>query len=378
MVAKAWKERRRTRTIVDMSPRRVDEPLRWSAVSRTVVDQVHAALGFEWVAVTRKRDDDMVLLQVHDDGYGLAAGDVSKWADSFCARAFDGRGPRVTPDVSQEPEYVALIAQLGLDVAAHVSVPLRGDDGVVLGSLCALSRSTRSEDLRAQAPMLEAFAGLLGALLSAELRLQEQVRRTERALPDGHGDQLTGLGNRRDWERRLGAEERRCAAYGLEAGLLAVEVRGLRGLNETGGHGAGDARLCEASAVLCDVAGGDSVLARVGGDQFAVLLPDADLSRLYVVEDDLRRALRAHGIAAAVGTAARGRTGAGGAWHRAVERMRADQVPVRRRAAARSGVGREGRRGGHEPGRRAARGRAAGAGPPPARRHDRLRRTVGG
>ena len=289
----------------------------WSESAAGVLAHVRAALGFEMAVVSRRAGEDYVVLGADDDTYGVSLGDVLPWADTFCARVADGRAPSVVPDISQVPAFVEAAELLGMDVGAYVSLPLRDETGALLGTLCAASPERRDAALHAQRPLLELLARLLGALLSAELRVQREVRRSEQAELAALVDPLTGLGNRRLWDRRLAAEEARCAAYGLSAVVVALDLDGLKAINDDTGHEAGDELIRFAADALREVAGPDDVVARTGGDEFAVLLPESTAARIDLVVPGLRGALTARGISAGIGAAVRGPDGLPAAWRRA-------------------------------------------------------------
>jgi diguanylate cyclase (GGDEF)-like protein len=84
-------------------------------------------------------------------------------------------------------------------------------------------------------------------------------------------DDLTGLANRRELDRRLGSMPRR-ARYSL----LAIDIDKLKSMNDTLGHAAGDELIQTVAAALKHATRRGDVAARVGGDAFCVLLSDAD------------------------------------------------------------------------------------------------------
>lgn len=92
-----------------------------------------------------------------------------------------------------------------------------------------------------------------------------------------HTDALTGLANRRLFDRRLQQECRRAQRHGLELSLLMIDVDHFKRFNDRHGHPGGDACLRRIAAVLgrC-VQRSSDLVARYGGEEFALLLPHAD------------------------------------------------------------------------------------------------------
>lgn len=101
-------------------------------------------------------------------------------------------------------------------------------------------------------------------------------RQADRLSKLSISDPLTGLLNARALSERLAAECARARRYGEPLSLLFIDVDGLKELNDSLGHSAGDVALCAvASAVRCCSRASD-IASRWGGDEFAVVAPNTD------------------------------------------------------------------------------------------------------
>ena len=87
-------------------------------------------------------------------------------------------------------------------------------------------------------------------------------------------DPLTGLFNRRHFGQRLAEETRRAHRHGHPTCILCVDIDRLKAINDGFGHQAGDHALVTVSRTLLKTARAIDAVARVGGDEFAVLLPE--------------------------------------------------------------------------------------------------------
>jgi diguanylate cyclase (GGDEF)-like protein/PAS domain S-box-containing protein len=89
-------------------------------------------------------------------------------------------------------------------------------------------------------------------------------------------DPLTGLLNRRSFERALAQHLARVRRYGLQGAVLMIDLDGFKAVNDRHGHGTGDTVLCGVAERLRARLRASDLLARLGGDEFAALLPAAD------------------------------------------------------------------------------------------------------
>jgi diguanylate cyclase (GGDEF)-like protein len=110
---------------------------------------------------------------------------------------------------------------------------------------------------------------------------------TELAMTDA----LTGMYNRRQFMARLDNEWKRFRRYGRPLSLLMLDIDHFKSINDRYGHDAGD-RVIVAVARLCGTQTRDSdVAARIGGEEFAILLPETDLADAHAVAERLRAAV---------------------------------------------------------------------------------------
>ncbi len=105
-------------------------------------------------------------------------------------------------------------------------------------------------------------------------------------------DPLTGLLNRRAFQRELEGQVARTKRYGGEGALLMLDLDQFKAINDTLGHSAGDELVVETAARLRERLRESDILARLGGDEFAILLPQVTLDAAEHVADSLLATLR--------------------------------------------------------------------------------------
>jgi diguanylate cyclase (GGDEF)-like protein/PAS domain S-box-containing protein len=165
----------------------------------------------------------------------------------------------------------------------------------------------RSETLLVHAGRRPVWVALQATLLrTAEghpLRLLTQIqditdrRRYEhrlRYLADH--DPLTGLLNRRSFEKELQAHSALTERYGDGGAAIVLDLDHFKFINDTLGHSAGDKTLIRVANVLRSRLRESDVLARLGGDEFAVLLQHADAGEARLVAEQLLESLRAETV----------------------------------------------------------------------------------
>jgi len=112
-------------------------------------------------------------------------------------------------------------------------------------------------------------------------------------------DFLTGLMNRRRFEQELTREAVRARRYGNPSAVLLLDIDHFKGINDTFGHRAGDDVLKGVAGLLRERLRDTDLLARVGGDEFAVLLTQTPADQVRVVAEELVRAIGRRPVALA-------------------------------------------------------------------------------
>ncbi|HEY6376171.1 MAG TPA: diguanylate cyclase [Edaphobacter sp.] len=101
-------------------------------------------------------------------------------------------------------------------------------------------------------------------------------------------DELTGLLNRWALKRATMREIQRCKRAKGSLALVMIDLDGLKEVNDTSGHGCGDVVLQAVGGVLQETVRAQDSVARMGGDEFCILLPDTDLNEAMTVAERLR------------------------------------------------------------------------------------------
>ncbi|MEV4510619.1 GGDEF domain-containing protein [Dactylosporangium sp. NPDC049525] len=227
---------------------------------------------------------------------GTAAG-VSATVITGGAMVFAGVCCRVAPDRVPEPFWVAVpilaVAIIGglnlatedVSVSAHLyylwpllyaATFLRHDLAYLLLALASTTDAAATFTLQPPrvavtdvAALITAYCVLTIVVTKLRGRADALVSMLER---QALSDPLTGLPNRRAFDRDLAAALEAGRRTGAERSLLIIDVDHFKTINDTWGHATGDTVLVQVAAALRDAAAGRATAARLGGDEFAVVV----------------------------------------------------------------------------------------------------------
>ena len=297
---------------------------KFNAAIETALTFLQRRFEFALWMVTQVDGDRLIVLQTRGQGYDIQAGDIFPWSDSFCARMVTGTGPHYAPDVSQIPAYDNAPISQQLTVGAYIGYPISCPDGSLFGTLCGLRPEAQPASAGPSASQCaEVTAMMLGLVLHSEYTAAQASYVAEQAKAVALQDPLTALYNRRGWNQILTQEERRCSQTHCDTVcVIAIDLDGMKRINDTQGHAKGDETLQRAGQIIQASVRQQDVVARVGGDEFVVLCRNCDRSLGSSLLERISVALQTAAIEASLGVA-QGKSGQSLqlVWDRADQRM---------------------------------------------------------
>lgn len=157
--------------------------------------------------------------------------------------------------------------QQRVPVRSTAVVPIQVGGGKIIGALAVDQLNEKRLITRSDVLSLFNFATQVGMALQS-LQAHEQV------VHQSVTDSLTGLSNRRFFEKALAEELKRCQKNGRSCSLVLADLDFFKRVNDTYGHDTGDAFLKHIARLLHGCVRGLDTVARIGGEEFAILLPD--------------------------------------------------------------------------------------------------------
>jgi diguanylate cyclase (GGDEF)-like protein len=186
-------------------------------------------------------------------------------------------------------KLVAVVADPGQTLAAlstgvHDALSLQSGEEEV--SLRLLSWARVADRERRQAGALAAVAD---RILELEQRVREVESERDKLKDLAHRDELTGLGNRRSFQRQLDYALTWADRHGGVVAAVLADLDGLKQINDRCGHAAGDAALRLCAQVFRDSLRNLDHAARLGGDEFGIVMPSTSAPDAARVAERIRR-----------------------------------------------------------------------------------------
>jgi len=298
--------------------RRVDE------LGDRILAETRALFRFDEFLLGFVGEQGTLELRVHERGGERVAAHAQPLAAGLLGRVAAHGDALLVEDWARAP--APLRAQADGDASGSlIVVPLR-EDGRIIGLLSvrhsrpgaysdadlhlmerlaeqvapAIADARAFEDLESYRHLLEQrVAQRTDELARANLdkerliaALDERSRTLER---ESQEDPLTGIANRRAFGRRLASEIELSRASGRPLTLAVADLDRFKLVNDALGHAVGDEVLRQSAAVMRHICRATDLVARIGGEEFAIIFPGMDQRQAAALCENLRRAVEQHG-----------------------------------------------------------------------------------
>ena len=243
--------------------------------------------------------DDLAVYELVDGGRILSpAFAAGRWADEVMAESFSydigitgqavrEKRTRNVPRVDLDPQGETVAGTVD-EPEALICVPLLVEQGAI-GALNVYRLGEEAEFSATEAEVVERFA-VMAALAFDSARQREVLRAQART------DGLTGLLNQQSCRERLEHEVAAADAAGRPLGLVAIDLDHFKSINDTHGHIEGDRTLQAVAKRLTSVVRATDVAARLGGEEFALILPGAGPAHSLETAERARAAIAEIGV----------------------------------------------------------------------------------
>lgn len=242
----------------------------FSEATATVLDLLEKQLA-DCAVFVAYHDAEAQLLRIVDfrgaDVFGISNGQTMAL---LASAATQGNIVDPAPAILANPDV--------RNANAFVGIPLELQDGTHFGTLCAIADVAK----RFHHNDIELLT-VLGRVIVNELdrenteqELQQRhdvlVEHNQRLRSDAFTDALTGIANRRGFERALAREWKLSRRGTIDSYLVLIDLDGFKAVNDRFGHASGDRVLQLCGQALEEAARGTDVVGRIGGDEFAAIL----------------------------------------------------------------------------------------------------------
>jgi diguanylate cyclase (GGDEF)-like protein len=222
---------------------------------------------------------------------------------AFCAHAIlEPDALLEVRDAEEDPRFADNELVLDGLVRFYAGAPLQAGKGSAIGTICVIDREPRELDDDQRAALAALSRQVMGQLelrkslrdlraYQARLeRYQQQLEKAnEKLSAQRHTDGLTGVANRSAFDQRLDEETHRLGRYGGTLSLLMIDIDHFKKYNDSFGHAVGDEVLKKVARVLADIGRTSDFVARFGGEEFAVILPETELAGAAILAERFRR-----------------------------------------------------------------------------------------
>ncbi|MDE1159202.1 MAG: sensor domain-containing diguanylate cyclase [Neorhizobium sp.] len=227
------------------------------------------------------------LIDAHRQWYqacaGIAVGEMPRSA-TFCRVVVDEEKAMVIEDATKDRRFADHPFVTGdAHIRFYAGMPLKTREGFTIGTLCAIDRQPRQFSGREER-ILEEIAGTV----------MDRIELLQFAATDGLTNAMTRRAFRTEAEGMVTKARRKAAPLSV----ITLDIDHFKRINDTSGHAAGDEVLKAVAAACRDTLGPDALFGRLGGEEFAIVLPGADRVASLAMAETLRAAILAQPLRA--------------------------------------------------------------------------------
>lgn len=264
-----------------------DEAGRLSAVARYEIMDTPSEPQFDHIVSLLKTifKAPIALISVIDDRRqwykaceGLGVGEIPRDM-AFCNYTIQSADILAIEDTTLDPRFASHPLVVGEPhLRSYLGIPLTSPDGYNIGTICIVDTRPRTFGAD-EYETLRQFA----AVAISQFELRQIASR----------DALTGMATRRAFTEAAQRELSRFLRHGQPVTLVLFDLDRFKSINDTFGHGVGDAVLKSASAACEAVKRNEEQIGRIGGEEFAILLVNTGLPEALTAAERFRKAIEA-------------------------------------------------------------------------------------
>lgn len=265
-----------------------------------VVSDACIVTGAQWGVLVRGTRDDktLALVRMSEGTPGALAPGLTAPRHSIVGDVFAAGKQRLMADTrplldAREPLFESTPVPSG--TRSLITVPIRRSEEDPCVGVLVLARTSRAAFNAADAGAAQDLATIAAGALETAWAWQD-------ATLSAKTDQLTGLPNRRAFEEEFARMIAETDRYGNQSALVIVDVDFFKKVNDTYGHDAGDQVLKAVGATLLAMKRTTDKVARLGGEELAILLPQTDREGAMEAAERCRKAIEALTVRTSVGT----------------------------------------------------------------------------
>lgn len=265
-----------------------------------VVRDACVVTGAQWGVLVRgnREGEGLTLVRASQDAPGALVTGLTAMRDTIVGDVFHSGKPRLHADT--RPLFVPDVqlfdgTPLPSGTRSLIVLPIRRSTEESSVGVLVLGRTNRR-------PFNTVDAGSAGDLGTIAAGALDTAWAWHDATMTAKTDQLTGLPNRRGFDEEFQRMISETDRYGGESALVIVDVDFFKKVNDTYGHDAGDQVLRQVGAALLSMKRATDKVARLGGEELAILLPQTDREGAMEAAERCRKAIESLAVRTGVGT----------------------------------------------------------------------------